>query len=81
MENSQLRDEMAMERTRLANERTLLAYMRTALAFAAAGAAILHFYSGDAGLMIGAGLLLIAGVACIVVGAVRFVVMRRRLRQ
>ncbi|MBI2970621.1 MAG: DUF202 domain-containing protein [Gammaproteobacteria bacterium] len=40
MNEAELRDELAVERTRLANERTLLAYVRTALALAAAGAVI-----------------------------------------
>jgi putative membrane protein len=35
--NSEIRDQMAMERTSFANERTLMAYMRTAVAVIGAG--------------------------------------------
>ena len=76
MEDSQVRDQLALERTHLANERTLLAYLRSALAFAAAGAAILHFYPQVtiAWSLIGAGLVI--GIW----GSYRFVHVRKQLR-
>lgn len=80
MEDAQLRDQLAIERTVLANERTLLAYLRTALAFAAAGAAILHFYPDSGGLRLAALALVLGGLAFSLVGAWRFVTVRRRLR-
>ena len=43
-----LRDALALERTRLANERTVLAYLRTALAFAGAGIAAMQLFNSVA---------------------------------
>jgi putative membrane protein len=42
--DAQLRDWLALERTRMANERTLLAYARTAIMLAATGATILKLF-------------------------------------
>lgn len=80
MEDAQLRDKLAVERTALANERTLLAYLRTALAFAAAGAAILHFYAGHVGLTVTALALVGLGGVAALVGALRFVRVNARLQ-
>lgn len=80
MEDSQVRDQLALERTLLANERTLLAYLRSALAFAAAGAAILHFYAQQALLVTLAWGLIAAGAAIGIWGGYRFAQVRRRLR-
>ena len=44
MENTTVRDDLALVRTRLANERTFLAYLRTALALFAGGAVLLQFF-------------------------------------
>lgn len=46
-ENIEIRDHLAMERTKLANERTLLAYVRTAMALVVAGFSLLQFFSND----------------------------------
>jgi putative membrane protein len=69
MEDSQIRDRLAVERTRLANERTLLAYARTAVMLAASGFTVLKF-AGESGAeqWLGGGLLigaaLVAAVGC-----------------
>jgi putative membrane protein len=71
------RDELGLIRTHLANERTLLAYVRTALTFAAAGAGMIHFFPSS--LLRYAGWLLASAAGLIfVVGAVRFLIVRRR---
>ena len=61
MNKGELRDELAVERTRLANERTLLAYIRTALALAAAGAILLQFFPSYPSLFSIAWVLVVAG--------------------
>jgi putative membrane protein len=77
MNENQLRDRLAVERTRLANERTMLAYTRTALGLAAAGAALLHFFAAQACL---AWMLIWAGGLLLLFGAYRFATVRRQLR-
>ena len=67
----------AAERTCLANERTLLAYVRTALALAAGGAGLLQFFPSHPPLLAIAWLLLVSGVATGIIGARRFVVVRK----
>jgi putative membrane protein len=80
MNEGQLRDQLAAERTRLANERTLLAYVRTALALAAGGAALLQFFPAHGLLGIVAWGLVLAGGVTMVIGAFRFAIVRRQLR-
>jgi putative membrane protein len=72
------RDEMGIIRTHLANERTLLAYVRTALAFVAAGAGMIHFFLSPV-LRSAGWLLLVCGCMIFLVGAGRFMRMRRRI--
>ena len=79
MDDTQKRDQLAVERTRLANERTLLAYFRTSLAFAAAAAALLHFYAHNDQLKLTAIALLLIGLLCGGVGLSRFITVNRRL--
>jgi putative membrane protein len=81
MNEGQLRDELAVERTRLANERTLLAYIRTGLALAGGGAVLLQFFPSYPSLFGFAWVLLAAGGATMVVGTLRFVVVHSRLRE
>jgi uncharacterized membrane protein YidH (DUF202 family) len=42
--DSTLRDNLALERTRLANERTFLAYVRTALSLLVGSAVLFQFF-------------------------------------
>ncbi|MAY38877.1 MULTISPECIES: DUF202 domain-containing protein [Spongiibacter] len=79
MEDTQIRDQLALERTHLANERTVLAYLRTALAFVAAGAAILHFYPDRPLLVTGAAALIGSGALIGIWGARRFFTVRKQL--
>lgn len=79
MNETQLRDELAAERTRLANERTLLAYIRTALALAGGGAVLLQFFPSHPSLFGVAWLLVVSGGIAIVIGTYRFVVVGRRV--
>lgn len=81
MTETQLRDQLAVERTRLANERTLLAYVRTALALAAGGAVLLQFFPAYPALFWLAWLLVLAGGAALAVGIHRFVAVRARLNR
>ena len=79
MNETLLRDELAIERTHLANERTFLAYIRTALALSGAGAVVLHFFSSHSLLFGVSWLLIAAGALTVLIGAYRFVAVRKRL--
>jgi putative membrane protein len=77
-EPTELRDHLAIERTRLANERTLLAYVRTALGLVAGGVVLLQLSPGV--LAGGGGLaLVVAGLVVVVIGTIRFRKVQRRL--
>lgn len=80
MKEVELRDELALERTRLANERTLLSYVRTALALGASGVALLHFYPAHLWLVAMAWGLIAGGGLVLAVGSVRFWAMQRRIQ-
>ena len=80
MDEGELRDELAVERTRLASERTLLAYVRTALALAGGGAVLIQFFPSYLSLFGIAWLLVAAGGATMIIGTYRFLVVGRRLR-
>ncbi len=70
--DTQIRDQLARQRTELANERTLLAYVRTALGFVIVGVPALwlidHPYVQGLGAMSLAG-----GLVCLGLGIRRFV--------
>jgi putative membrane protein len=72
------REQLAVERTRLANERTLLAYVRTALGLVGAGVLVAKLVPG---LVAGAGgiALVLLGVLAMMIGVTRFRRVRRRL--
>jgi putative membrane protein len=80
MIEGQLRDQLAVERTRLANERTLLAYIRTALALAAAGGAMIQFLPDHPSVMSIAWILIVAGCATMIIGGYRFLAVRGQLK-
>lgn len=79
MDETTLRDHLAVERTRLANERTFLAYVRTALALAAGSAVIFHFYPDSHPLVLTAWGLLLCAAAIQAIGLFRFFSVRARL--
>lgn len=74
-----LRQKLALERTRLANERTFLAYVRTALSLLAAGVVVLQYFSDSAGQIVTGWLLAVAGVVVLVLGLLRFLTVKTRL--
>mgnify|MGYP003631068024 CR=1 FL=1 len=76
---SDLRDTLALERTRLANERTLLAYVRTALSLLAGGAVLFQFFSTHPPYVIVAWLLMASGGAVLLLGLLRFLRVRAHL--
>ena len=80
MEDSTIRDTLALERTRLANERTFLAYIRTALALIAGSAVLLQFFSAQPPYLIAAWLLIVGGGCVLLVGLMRFLHVKKRLR-
>lgn len=73
-----LRDHLAVDRTALANERTFLAYVRTALAAGGAGAVLIHFFEAWPVRILGV-VLVVAAVAFLVVGSLRYLRLQARL--
>lgn len=76
---SDLRDTLALERTRLANERTFLAYVRTALSLLAGGAVLFQFFSAHPPYLAVAWLLIASGGALLLLGLLRFLHVRAHL--
>jgi len=76
---SDLRDTLALERTRLANERTFLAYVRTALSLLAGGAVVFQFFSTRPSYVAGAWLLVASGGLVLLLGLIRFMRVRAHL--
>jgi putative membrane protein len=76
-EETVLRDQLALDRTRLANERTLLAYIRTAFMLLVAGATALKLFVETPAVVVTAWLFIVAGVIVGVFGTWRFESMRR----
>jgi putative membrane protein len=76
---SDLRDTLALERTRLANERTFLAYVRTALSLLAGGAVLLQFFSSRPTYLAVAWLLIASGGVALIIGLLRFLRVRAHL--
>lgn len=76
---TELRDQLAVDRTHLANERTLLAYVRTALALVVTGAGLLELLESFAS-DVGGVAFIAAGALLMPVGIWRFVRVRRDLR-
>jgi putative membrane protein len=76
-----LRDYLAIDRTRLANERTLLAYIRTAFMLIVAGATALKLFVETPAVVLTAWLFIGMGVFVALLGAWRFVAMRRLINR
>jgi putative membrane protein len=70
--DTQIRDQLARQRTELANERTLLAYVRTALGFVIVGVPALWWIDHPYGQGLGA-LSLAVGLGCLALGIHRFI--------
>jgi putative membrane protein len=73
-------DVLSLERTAMANERTMLAYVRTSLAILVVGVTIIKFFASQGMIILGWGLL-IAGVAVLTFGLMRFHDIWQKLRQ
>lgn len=73
-------DDLALVRTDLANERTLLAYLRTSLMVFGTGATLIKFFADSDWLLRTGWSLVIAGLFVGVLGVIRFMLMRKRLR-
>ncbi|NVK54691.1 MAG: DUF202 domain-containing protein [Alteromonadaceae bacterium] len=70
--DTDVRDKLALERTRLANERTFLAYIRTGLSLLGAAAVLFQFFSSINAYLAIAWVLVALGAAVLVVGVFRF---------
>ncbi|MGE0471917.1 MAG: DUF202 domain-containing protein [Nitrospira sp.] len=75
MMDTQIRDQLARQRTELANERTLLAYIRTALGFVIVGVPAVWWVDYPYIQALG-GLSLVVGAGCIGLGIRRFMTVR-----
>ena len=80
MNESALRDKLALERTRLANERTFLAYVRTALSLIAGSAVLFQFFSDRPPYLFAAWLLVVGGGFTLVMGLIRFIHVGKHLK-
>jgi putative membrane protein len=77
--DTEVRDQLALDRTHLANERTLLAYVRTALALIASGAGLLELVEGPVSEAAG-WTFLVAGAVGLPFGVWRYLAVRAHLR-
>lgn len=75
---TELRDQLALDRTQLANERTFLAYIRTGLALFVAGAGMLGFFD-VAPARISGWILLGLGAVTLPLGLWRFLRIRQHI--
>lgn len=80
MNDSTLRDNLALKRTLLANERTFLAYVRTALSLIAGSAVLFQFFSDIPLYLLTAWLLILSGGLMLIVGLLRFIWVGRQLK-
>ncbi len=74
-----VRDNLALERTRLANERTFLAYVRTTLALWAGAAVLFQFFASIQTHLAAAWVLVVSGIIVLLVGIYRFRRVGKRL--
>jgi len=79
-QNIEIRDSLAMERTKLANERTFLAYMRTAMALVLAGLTFIKLFDDLIYMSIGI-LAIPAGVGVALYGYRRFTQKQKAITQ
>lgn len=70
--DTDVRDKLALERTRLANERTFLAYIRTGLSLLGAAAVLFQFFSSINTYIAIAWVLVALGAVVLIVGGFRF---------
>lgn len=71
-QNLEMRDNLAMERTKLANERTFLSYLRTGIAMVFAGLTFIKIFASDP-FYIGVGLAFVPiGLGIVAFGYIRF---------
>jgi putative membrane protein len=78
-QNLEIRDTLAIDRTKLANERTLLAYLRTAIALVLAGLTFLKVFAQDS-FYFGLGLVFIGcGLGVVLFGVYRFTKKKRKV--
>lgn len=78
MDETPLRDQLAIDRTNLANERTLLAYVRAFIGLFLAGVTFVKLFADDP-VYVGIGFgSMVSGVVLLVVGGLRYARLRRR---
>ena len=76
--NVEIRDNMAIERTRLANERTFLAYIRTAMALVLAGFSLMNFFRENFYVWVGV-IFIPLGIAAGIIGVIKYIKKRQTI--
>lgn len=76
--DTQIRDQLARQRTELANERTLLAYIRTALGFVIVGVPAMWWLEHPYIQVLG-WLSVASGAVCLALGIGRFIAVRNMI--
>jgi putative membrane protein len=76
--NIEIRDSLAIERTKFANERTFLAYMRTAMGLVLAGFSLIQFFHDQIYSWLGV-LLIPVGIILSIIGLKKFVAKRKQI--
>ncbi|CAA0110103.1 YidH family protein [Zhongshania aliphaticivorans] len=79
--DSEIRDMLALERTRLANERTFLAYIRTGLSLLAGAAVLFQFFTSINSYMTAGWVLAVCAVLVLIFGSYRFMHVRSMLNK
>ena len=78
-QNLEIRDILAIDRTKLANERTFLAYLRTAMALVLAGLTFLKVFGQDAFYIMLAIVFICVGLGVVAFGYYRFAKKKRKV--
>jgi putative membrane protein len=79
--DSEIRDMLALERTRLANERTFLAYIRTGLSMLAGAAVLFQFFASIDSYVAAGWVLVVCAVLVLLFGTYRFMQVRATLNK
>ena len=80
IENTEIRDSLALERTRFANERTFLAYVRTAMGLVLGGFSMVQFFHHKVFVWVG-GVFVPIGILVGLLGLKKYLVKRKTISE
>lgn len=78
---TEVRNQLAIDRTHLANDRTMLAFTRTALYMVVTGLALINFYPESTNVEWSSYVLFAMGALIITLGLIRYFRMRRKINR